>query len=49
MTVVRNVYWEVRLGLALPAGEYTVIASSPATWAQNAGSRGFGQVVIKGD
>jgi hypothetical protein len=32
----QNVNWTVNLDLALPAGTYTVIDSSPATWSENA-------------
>lgn len=47
VTVSNKVYWEVRPNLLLPPGKYTLIDSSPGTWAQNGGSKGFGHVVIK--
>jgi hypothetical protein len=48
VTVVRNVYWEVRPNVKLPAGKYQVIDSEPSSWAQNGNSQGFGHVRIKG-
>jgi hypothetical protein len=44
---VPNAYWTATPNAKLPAGEYTVIDSEPATWAQNSGSRnaGFTRVV----
>ncbi len=48
VTVVTNVYWEVRPNVQLPAGRYQVIDSEPSTWAQNGASQGFGHVRIRG-
>ena len=45
---VPNAYWVVTPNLTLPAGDYIVIDSDPATWAQNAGSRGAGFVTVEG-
>ncbi len=43
---VRNAYWVVRPNVTLPPGEYTIVDSDPATWAQNAetGRRGMCEV-----
>lgn len=45
---VPSAYWIVEGDLELPAGTYTVLDSDPATWSQNAGSRGAGMVIIEG-
>lgn len=46
---VKNVTWQCRPSVYLPAGTYTVIDSSPLTWSQNGGSggRGFARVLGK--
>lgn len=43
---VPNAYWTANPNVKIPAGEYTVIDSSPATWAHNSqsGNRGFSSV-----
>jgi hypothetical protein len=41
-TLRSDVYWIVNPDQDLPAGNYTVIDSNPATWAQNSGSNGLG-------
>lgn len=41
-TLRSDVYWIVNPDQDLPAGNYTVIDSNPATWAQNSGSSGQG-------
>jgi hypothetical protein len=43
-----NVNWVVRPPVTLVAGTYTVVDSHPASWAQNAESRGQGMVIVKG-
>ncbi len=45
---VPNAYWKAHINIALPPGRYVVFDSDPATWAQNAGSRGAGFVTIEG-
>ncbi|MCB1095107.1 MAG: putative Ig domain-containing protein [Verrucomicrobiae bacterium] len=45
---VSNAYWEVWPMVSLPAGSYTVIDSSPATWSWNAQSQSSGISTIKG-
>jgi hypothetical protein len=44
---VANSFWTVNPNIRIPAGTYTVIDSSPATWSMNAasGNRGFVQVL----
>lgn len=42
-----NAYWNVRPGVLLPAGEYTVVDSDPSTWAQNAASQGAGHFRVE--
>ncbi|QLP99801.1 MAG: tetratricopeptide repeat protein [Burkholderiaceae bacterium] len=44
---VVNAYWNVRPGVLLPAGEYTVVDSDPSTWAQNAASQGAGHFRVE--
>ena len=41
-----NVGWTVQPNVVIPAGTYTVVDSSPATWSQNpeSGGRGFSEV-----
>jgi hypothetical protein len=45
---VPNAYWEVTLSVTVPAGEYTVVDSEPATWSCNidSGNRGF--AIVRG-
>jgi len=43
-----NVYWNAYPRVVLPAGEYTVVDSSPATWSHNAGSKNRGFVEVFG-
>ncbi|MBP6001804.1 MAG: tetratricopeptide repeat protein [Pyrinomonadaceae bacterium] len=45
---VRNAYWEVRPNVVLPSGTYTIVVSSPETWAHNSTSGGRGFAVVKG-
>jgi hypothetical protein len=45
---VPNAYWVASPEVTLPPGTYTVIDSSPATWAHNAGSGGAGMVWAEG-
>lgn len=44
---VPNAYWVVAPNVTLPAGDYIVIDSDPATWAQNAASNGAGFVTVE--
>ena len=44
-----NVNWTVNVNLTLPIGTYQVIDSDPATWSQNAQTRGIGFAIIRGD
>jgi hypothetical protein len=39
---VPNAYWYADVDFELPAGTYTLVDSDPATWAQNAQSKGIG-------
>jgi hypothetical protein len=43
---VPDAYWVVQPNVVLPAGEYTVIDSDPATWSQNSetGGRGIARI-----
>ncbi len=43
---VPDAYWVVHPNVVLPAGEYTVIDSDPATWSQNSetGGRGIARI-----
>jgi hypothetical protein len=45
---VPNAYWVVQPNIVLPAGEYTIIDSGPATWSQNSETGGRGIVQIWG-
>jgi hypothetical protein len=45
---VPNAYWTATPNVQLPPGNYTVIDSDPATWAQNSGSQGAGHTRIEG-
>lgn len=45
---VPNAYWNTHPNATLPAGDYTVEDSDPASWAQNSGSRGAGHTRIEG-
>ncbi|MDD2926089.1 hypothetical protein [Rhodoferax sp.] len=45
---VPNAYWTARPNLQIPAGNYTVVDSDPASWAQNSGSSGAGHTRIEG-
>ena len=45
---VPNAYWTATPNVRLPPGNYTVIDSDPATWAQNSGSQGAGHTRIEG-
>lgn len=45
---VPNAYWTATPNVKIPAGEYTVIDSSPATWAQNSASDSRGFTAVKG-
>jgi len=45
---VPNAYWKATLNLILEPGTYTVHDSDPATWSQNAGTKGRGIVLIEG-
>ena len=44
----QNVLWICHPNLVLPAGTYTVVDSSPATWSHNPASAGRGFVEIQG-
>ena len=46
--VVDRFYWTAQVNLTLPAGEYRIVDSAPATWAQNAQSGGAGMAWILG-
>jgi len=43
-----NLYWNVYPNSVLPADTYTVIDSSPGTWAQNSQSGGAGFTRVEG-
>jgi hypothetical protein len=43
-----NVNWTARPYVVIPAGNYTVVDSAPATWSQNAESRGQGFSMVQG-
>lgn len=45
---VRDANWVVEPGVELPAGEYTVVDSDPASWSWNEGSGGRGFVQVHG-
>lgn len=45
---VPNANWEVRPNVVIPPGTYTIVDSSPATWAQNSESGGRGHAIVKG-
>lgn len=45
---VNNAIWTVTPNVTIPAGQYTVIDSSPGTWSQNAQTRGLGFTSING-
>jgi len=45
---VINAYWTVYPNITLPAGTYTVLDSSSATWSQNSSSGGAGHTRIEG-
>ncbi len=45
---VPNAYWTVSPNAVVPAGTYTIVDSSPATWSQNRQSGGRGFAVVKG-
>ena len=45
---IPNAYWIANPEVTLPAGTYTVIDSSPATWAHNAVSGGAGMAWAEG-
>jgi len=45
---VPNAYWEAYPKVVIPAGTYTIVDSSPATWAQNSGSRSQGHAWVRG-
>lgn len=44
---VPNAYWECEPGVELKAGNYTIIDSDPASWAQNEASYGCGFAKVK--
>ena len=44
----KNCFWVVKPNIVLPPGIYTILDSSPATWSQNAQSRGCGFSVVLG-
>lgn len=39
---VPDAYWTVYPNIEIPAGTYTIVDSHPASWAQNAGTKGLG-------
>lgn len=45
---VPNAYWTVTPELVLPAGNYRIVDSNPATWAQNPGTGGAGFATVEG-
>jgi len=45
---VPNAYWSATPNVRLPAGDYTVIDSDPASWSQNSGSGGAGHTRFEG-
>ncbi|PKL75734.1 MAG: hypothetical protein CVV27_13855 [Candidatus Melainabacteria bacterium HGW-Melainabacteria-1] len=45
---VPNAYWFVEPHIVLPAGDYTVVDSEPATWSQNSANGGQGMAYVKG-
>ena len=44
-----NVNWTADVNITVPIGTYEVVDSDPATWSQNAQSRGAGFAIIRGD
>lgn len=46
---VPNAFWTVNPNITVPAGTYTVVDSSPATWSMNSasGNRGFAQILAR--
>lgn len=44
----QNVNWIAEPNVTIPAGNYTVIDSSPSTWSQNSGSGGRGFTQVQG-
>ena len=45
---VPNASWEAHPNVVVPAGTYTIVDSSPGTWAQNTESGGRGHAIVKG-
>ncbi|MEQ1606098.1 MAG: tetratricopeptide repeat protein [Pyrinomonadaceae bacterium] len=45
---VPNANWEAHPNTVIPAGTYTIVDSSPSTWAQNGESGGRGHAIVKG-
>lgn len=45
---VPNASWEAKPNAVIPAGTYTIVDSSPSTWAQNSESGGRGHAIVKG-
>jgi hypothetical protein len=45
---VNNAAWTVTPNVVIPAGQYTVIDSSPGTWSQNSRTGGLGFTSING-
>jgi len=45
---VPNANWNAVPNVTLPAGNYTVVDSDPASWAQNSGSQGCGHTRVEG-
>ncbi len=45
---VPNAYWTATPNVRMPAGDYVVIDSDPATWSQNSGSDGAGHTRFEG-
>lgn len=45
----KNAYWQAAPNVELPAGAYTIVDSDPASFSQNAGSKGFGMAWVFGE
>lgn len=45
---VANAYWEAKPNIVIEAGTYTITDTDPATFSQNAGTKGLGMVWVSG-
>jgi hypothetical protein len=44
-----NVNWTADVNIVVPAGNYFIIDSEPATWSWNAGTGSYGFAIVRGD